>query len=210
MNARCLPRNCALYVAIAMALASPFAVAGFQLVEGAAQPLLVPQVALPAPGDTKSTEVLRQEIYRLNQELAQMRAQLLAAQADAAASRQDLLVLRAKQDQIQESINQITVNFAFGHSTFEPSALEADAIVAAAKAAFNVKVIGYTDSLGSLEANKKVASLRAQAGKMFLVRKGVAASKITAEGRTGEYVAPNTNENGRSANRRVVFQFSNE
>lgn len=42
---------------------------------------------------------------------------------------------------------------------------------------------------------------------MYLVRRGVAASKISAEGQVGDYIAPNDTADGRAANRRVEFEF---
>lgn len=76
-----------------------------------------------------------------------------------------------------------------------------------AEDALQVKIVGFTDGVGTVEANRRVALLRAQAAKMYLVRRGVAASKISAEGQVGDYIAPNDTADGRAANRRVEFEF---
>lgn len=57
---------------------------------------------------------MQQTINALNVEIQSLRVRLAAAEADANASRQELLAIRARQDHIQSSINHMTLNFAFG------------------------------------------------------------------------------------------------
>ncbi|PYB71079.1 OmpA family protein [Pseudomonas sp. LB-090624] len=188
--------------ALSVALA-PKAFAGFELVESPAAP--VPYVAPSAQG--QNTAQMQQTINALNSEIQSLRVRLAAAEADANGSRQELLAIRARQDQIQTSINHMTLNFAFGHSRFSPSAEDGDVLVRSAQDALQVKIVGFTDSVGTVEANRRVALLRAQAAKMYLVRRGVAAAKISAEGQEGDYIAANDTPAGRAANRRVEFEF---
>lgn len=190
-----------------IALAAPSAQAAFSLIEAPAQ---APVASPPTPLALEriSTNQMQVEVDRLNRELQAVRAQLAAAQADATTSRQELLAIRAQQEHIQAGIDRITVNFAFGYSTFKPTAAETEQLVTSARASAHVGITGFTDSLGSIAANQRVAKLRAQAAKMFLVQRGIAALKITAEGRAGDYIASNATEEGRAANRRVVFEFT--
>ncbi|WP_226816372.1 OmpA family protein [Advenella sp. FME57] len=74
-----------------------------------------------------------------------------------------------------------------------------------------VKVIGHTDARGTDAYNLKLSKTRAQLVAAFLVREGVAQSRIAPEGRgEAEPVAENEingkdNPSGRAKNRRVEF-----
>lgn len=201
------PRNLLAVAMASIAISSPSAQAAFSLIEAPAQ-ASIPTSASPLAMERLSTNNMQIEVDRLNRELQAVRAQLAAAQVDATTSRQELLAVRAQQEHIQAAINRLTVNFAFGHATFKPSAAETEQLVTSARASAHVGITGFTDSLGSIAANQRVAKLRAEAAKMFLVQRGIAALKITAEGRTGHYIASNATEEGRAANRRVVFEFT--
>jgi len=192
-----------LALAVMSAALAPRAMAGFELVESPSAP--VPYASYAGQG--QDTAQMQRTIHALNVEIQSLRVRLAAAEADANDSRQELLAIRARQDQIQSSINHMTLNFAFGHSRFNPSADDGEVLVRSAQEALQVKIVGFTDSVGTVEANRRVALLRAQAAKMYLVRRGVAAAKISAEGQTGNYIASNDTANGRAANRRVEFEF---
>jgi len=192
-----------LLVAVTLALA-PKAFAGFEVIENVDAP--VPYVSVVAD-DRQGVAQMQQTIGALRQEIESLRVRLAAAEADSLGSRQELLAIRARQDQIQETINQMTIKFAFGRAGFTPEPQQAAALVSAAKAAQRIRIFGYTDSVGALEANRRIAELRAEAAKMYLVQQGVAENKISAEGRTGHYIAPNTSAAGRAENRRVEFEF---
>jgi outer membrane protein OmpA-like peptidoglycan-associated protein len=73
-------------------------------------------------------------------------------------------------------------------------------------ATLKIEIGGHTDNIGVDEANLKLSEERALAVKMFLVEKGIPASRINAKG-YGETVpiAPNTDETGRKQNRRTEF-----
>ncbi|ETX13818.1 cell envelope biogenesis protein OmpA [Roseivivax halodurans JCM 10272] len=68
----------------------------------------------------------------------------------------------------------------------------------------SILLVGHTDATGSLDANRAVSRQRAQAAADYLRDRGVAASRIAAEG--AGYLAPaasNLTDEGRLQNRRV-------
>lgn len=68
----------------------------------------------------------------------------------------------------------------------------------------DVSIMGYTDNTGSLSANEKVSTNRADAVKTFLYNQGVANTRMTAKGLPmQDYVASNETAAGRAQNRRV-------
>jgi outer membrane protein OmpA-like peptidoglycan-associated protein len=80
--------------------------------------------------------------------------------------------------------------------------------VLAAHTDFSVQVEGYTDSSGVAETNKKLSQDRADAVKAYLVKKGIADSRLKAVGFGPERPA-DTNDTpaGRENNRRVEFNL---
>lgn len=72
----------------------------------------------------------------------------------------------------------------------------------------SVDIRGYTDSTGSFEHNQELSERRAQSVASLLISKQVAASRIRTAGYGPRYpLAPNTNEGGRSQNRRVEINL---
>lgn len=73
----------------------------------------------------------------------------------------------------------------------------------------SLKIYGYTDNIGPAEANRTLSEKRARRVRDFLVRNGVAAERITVQGR-GEtnFVADNKTREGRQRNRRIEIVFS--
>lgn len=76
----------------------------------------------------------------------------------------------------------------------------------------NVQIYGYTDDTGSMQANQKVSTGRADAVETYLANCGISASRMTAEGLPMQnYVASNKTAAGRAQNRRVeIFISANE
>lgn len=76
----------------------------------------------------------------------------------------------------------------------------------------DVRVYGFTDNTGSMAANQKVATGRADAVLSYLVNQGVAPTRIMAEGiPMADYVASNETAAGRAQNRRVeVYILANK
>ena len=67
-----------------------------------------------------------------------------------------------------------------------------------------IKLIGHTDATGSDDENLALSIRRAEAARNVLVREGIAADRITSEGRGAtQPIAPNDTEEGRALNRRL-------
>jgi OmpA-OmpF porin, OOP family len=99
------------------------------------------------------------------------------------------------------------VLFDFDSATLTPAANDVLAEISnrlTDGAVISVLVKGHTDSVGSDAYNDKLSQRRAESVAAFLVRQGVAAGKIKAEG-LGERqpVADNATDSGRAQNRRV-------
>jgi OOP family OmpA-OmpF porin len=68
-------------------------------------------------------------------------------------------------------------------------------------------VVGFTDSIGSLNYNKKLSLRRAEAVKAYLTQNGVEASRVYTEGKAfAEPVGDNKTAVGRALNRRSVIE----
>lgn len=73
----------------------------------------------------------------------------------------------------------------------------------------DVTIDGYTDNVGTLQANTKVANARANAVRTYLIDSGVSSSRLTANGiPMANYVASNDTEAGRAQNRRVEIYIT--
>ena len=107
----------------------------------------------------------------------------------------------------KEGFLTLYVNFDTGKATIKPDSDKTlDDAAAALKAAPNLKVEvgGHTDNVGTPQANEKLSSDRAQAVMAALVKRGVAASRLTAKGYgQSSPVADNRSDEGRAKNRRV-------
>lgn len=69
-----------------------------------------------------------------------------------------------------------------------------------------IRIVGHTDSTGSLEYNMRLSRDRARSVYDALLERGIAADRLTYEGKgPNEPVAGNDTEEGRAANRRVEF-----
>lgn len=69
-----------------------------------------------------------------------------------------------------------------------------------------VQIEGHTDSVGDPEKNRVLSQQRAQTVMEYLVKKGIAATRLAAKGYGPDKpVGPNETEVGREANRRVEF-----
>jgi OOP family OmpA-OmpF porin len=99
------------------------------------------------------------------------------------------------------------INFDTGKATIKPDSDKTlDDAAAALKAApsLKVEVGGHTDNVGTPQANEKLSSDRAQAVMAALVKRGVAANRLTAQGYgQSSPIADNRSEDGRAKNRRV-------
>ncbi len=99
------------------------------------------------------------------------------------------------------------VNFEFDSATLTSDAegiLDGIAEKLAANESVNVRLEGYTDSVGSASYNKDLSQRRADSVKDYLVSKGVDGDNVTTMGYGEEDpVATNETKEGRAENRRV-------
>ena len=74
-----------------------------------------------------------------------------------------------------------------------------------------VQIEGHTDSVGDAEKNRKLSQSRAESVLAYLVKKGVAKTRLTAKGfGPDKPVADNTTDAGKEANRRVEFTITEQ
>ena len=72
--------------------------------------------------------------------------------------------------------------------------------------ATQLEVIGHTDDVGSMAANKKVSMQRAEAVVNYLIEKGIDSKRLKATAKAdSEPLAPNDTEENKAKNRRVEF-----
>ncbi|ASU36569.1 OmpA family protein [Mucilaginibacter xinganensis] len=109
---------------------------------------------------------------------------------------------------VSEAVKNL--EFDFGKSTIRDHSFESLNKLAQllVSKGFNLKLAGYTDNVGSTEANLKLSRERAEAVKTYLATQGADASKIQAEGYgKSNPIATNKTEKGRQINRRVEFSM---
>jgi OOP family OmpA-OmpF porin len=71
-----------------------------------------------------------------------------------------------------------------------------------------IEVNGYTDNIGTAEANASLSEKRANRVKDYLISQGIASQRITARGRgETQFIASNQTREGRQKNRRVELIF---
>ena len=122
----------------------------------------------------------------------------------------DVKVYVTQQD--QQVVNEAVKNleFDFGKATIRAhsdSSLNKLASLLVNKG-FQLKLSGYTDNIGSVEANLKLSKARAEAVKTYLSQQGADPSKISAEGYgKANPIASNKTDAGRQINRRVEFSM---
>ena len=137
---------------------------------------------------------------------------------------EELAALENAQVEIVEDVNGLSaikvtfdsgILFDFNKATLKADAkkqLDKFAAEMADMPETDITVLGHTDNIGSAEANQKVSDNRANAVSNYLQSKGIAKSRIVAEGHSyNEPVASNDTEAGRAQNRRVeIFISANE
>ncbi len=97
------------------------------------------------------------------------------------------------------------VPFGFGWDRLGPLGREAmAALLEEAKAAERIHVRGYTDIIGHMPGNKRLAMARAEAIRAYLVQSGVSPEIISVSHCIDCFIESNESEPGRAANRRAV------
>jgi OOP family OmpA-OmpF porin len=99
------------------------------------------------------------------------------------------------------------VRFETGRAILSPESfavLDDIALALRDDASVRVEVGGHTDSTGSAATNRRLSQQRAEVVRYYLIRRGVAASQLTARGYgPARPVASNTTPAGRALNRRT-------
>jgi outer membrane protein OmpA-like peptidoglycan-associated protein len=102
--------------------------------------------------------------------------------------------------------------FETGKSTLKPESQEQLKNIAAILKAYpnvKIKLGGYTDNTGDAAVNKKISSERAKSALQALVKLGVDAGRLSAEGYGQEFpVASNATPEGRAQNRRIDIRVT--
>ncbi len=115
-------------------------------------------------------------------------------------------VERLKDDLLRVSVSS-EASFAFDRAEIKPEfkpTLDKVAAVLRDDPNVRITIIGFTDSIGSEDYNKRLSERRAKATADYLIGRGVSASQIASRGLgESEPRASNATEEGRAQNRRV-------
>lgn len=113
-------------------------------------------------------------------------------------------VERTADNQLQVSVPS-DLSFDVGSAALRPSLRPVlEQFAQGLDASMLVRIVGHTDSTGSDAINEPLSRQRAETVRNFLADRGVAAQRISTDGRGArEPVADNTSEAGRAKNRRV-------
>ena len=115
----------------------------------------------------------------------------------------------ASQAQIDAAIHGGTVSFQVGSSVITPAGKRVlDRVVPPLKRypKVLVQIAGHTDSTGAAADNVKLSLQRAVAVKLYLVSKGIVATRLTTHGfGASKPIANNNTPSGRAHNRRITF-----
>lgn len=115
----------------------------------------------------------------------------------------------AEQSVIDNALKNRIIEFESGKAVLTPTGTQIldEMVVALNKVqGKNVKIIGHTDSQGDPAKNQPLSLQRAEAVKQYLIAKGIAPTRLTAEGLgSTKPVADNATEEGRKKNRRIEF-----
>jgi outer membrane protein OmpA-like peptidoglycan-associated protein len=113
---------------------------------------------------------------------------------------------------VQQKIVLRGVNFDFNKANIRPDAagiLREAATILKQNGSVKVSVEGHTDSIGSEQYNLKLSVRRATAVKEFLVKEGVAETRLSTRGLgKSQPVASNDTADGRAQNRRVELKVA--
>lgn len=97
------------------------------------------------------------------------------------------------------------VPFGFGRARLGPQGREAmAALLEEAKSAERVHVRGYTDIIGDMPGNKRLAMARAAEIRAYLIKGGVDEARLSTSYCIDCFIESNESDAGRSANRRAI------
>jgi outer membrane protein OmpA-like peptidoglycan-associated protein len=172
----------------------------------------------------QATEQARQQQQALAQQAADARAQAdraeqarLQTEQQAAQQRERLRQQLNQVLQTRETAQGLVANmpdvlFDFNKATLKPAAKERLAKVAGIILAYpdlQLKIDGYTDSVGSAQYNQQLSEQRAAAVRDYLISQGVSVNNVIAQGfGKNDPIASNATPEGRQQNRRVEMLVS--
>jgi outer membrane protein OmpA-like peptidoglycan-associated protein len=136
-----------------------------------------------------------------------------SAEEEVATLQKELASLKARQTARGIELTMGDVLFGSGEATLEPGAVQQMSTLAQFLQQHpdqNVRIEGFTDSVGSSTYNLGLSQRRADAVRNALLADGVEPRQITAVGLgEGSPVAPNSTAAGRQQNRRVNIVIAN-
>lgn len=135
------------------------------------------------------------------------------AAAEAARGQRQAVVLEGARQTEQGTVYTLSeVLFETGKAALAPGAsnrLQPLASYLRSNAGNSVVVEGFTDSVGSAEANRQLSQQRAEAVRDYLVTQGIDANRVVARGMGEDFpIASNDTAAGRQQNRRVEVLIS--
>ena len=102
----------------------------------------------------------------------------------------------------------VRIGFQFGSIKFRPSPEQHRHIQQLLAVADRAEVRGRTDGRGSSAVDHRIAKLRAEAAKRYLLSRGFPSDLIAVNYLSaGDYIADNESHKGRQLNRRVEIEF---
>jgi outer membrane protein OmpA-like peptidoglycan-associated protein len=137
--------------------------------------------------DTEQT--FRVEIQNIKEEIASLKAELARELKKIVAARE---------------AEKITVSFKNNTTLFSPSPSQTDYLLKLVMGVSEISIKGFTDSYIASKGAATLAEKRAKSAQQYLVRKGVNPKTISLDfSASGEFVADNKTNEGKSKNRRV-------
>ncbi len=117
------------------------------------------------------------------------------------------------EERILKAMGTRKLSYVFGSYDLTPESQpvidDVYKVVATCPEGVKVTVAGYTDNAGDALANQLISKARAQSAADALVSRGLPADRVTAAGYGAtQPIADNSTQEGRAANRRVVFLVS--
>lgn len=172
--------------------------AGYRVIDGQPE---APYTAPVAPVAVAPAATYQQDqserIRALEAENAQLRERLRDAEWQ----------LGKRRSLSNEGAETASLGFELGSTKLNQSASKKAEILARARSASEIEIVGYTDNTGSEVVNKRIALARAQLVKDMLVRNGISPAIIKVREQAGVYYATNDTAEGRAYNRRIIATF---
>ena len=170
--------------------------AGYRVIDGQPDAPYTAPVATKVVEPTVQQQDQSERIRALEAENAQLRERLRDAEWQL-----------GKRRSLSEGSQIASFGFELGSTKLNPPASKKAELLTRARAASSIEIVGYADSTGSEEVNKRIALARAQLVKDMLVRGGISPAIIKVREQAGVYYETNDTAAGRAANRRITVTF---